>query len=139
MITELCTGGELFDMIQEATIFSEKEVAAIIDKVLKAMAYCHAQNLVHKDLKPENILVERVGNTNQVKIINFKTSVGFNDKDEEEQIFSSYYRSPEAYSCKDFGPKNDVWSCGIIMYILIAGFPPFKGKDDQQIMENAAT
>lgn len=68
---ELCTGGELFDVIQERTILEEADIVKIMDQLLRALSYFHGKNVIHRDLKPENILLERSTNVGQIKIINF--------------------------------------------------------------------
>ncbi len=73
MVTELCTGGELFEEITKRTSFSEKDAAIIIKQVLSAVSYCHSKNICHRDLKPENILMD-LKNNSQIKVIDFGTS-----------------------------------------------------------------
>jgi calcium-dependent protein kinase len=95
LITELCTGGELFDEIAKKSVFSEKDAAIIIEQVLEAIAYCHAKSIVHRDLKPENILIDS-SNKNNVKVIDFGTSQKMNSKYKMNQAFgTSYYIAPE--------------------------------------------
>jgi calcium-dependent protein kinase len=72
-VTELCTGGELFEEITKRTSFSEKDAAIIIKQVLSAVSYCHSKNICHRDLKPENILMD-LKNNSQIKVIDFGTS-----------------------------------------------------------------
>jgi calcium-dependent protein kinase len=73
LVTELCTGGELFEEITKRTSFSEKDAAIIIKQVLSAVSYCHSKNICHRDLKPENILMD-LKNNSQIKVIDFGTS-----------------------------------------------------------------
>ena len=81
IITELCTGGELLDVIQERASFTEKEMVNIMDQILRGISYCHGQGLIHRDLRPENILLERKdASIGQVKLINFRTSMQMDDK-----------------------------------------------------------
>lgn len=77
IVTELCTGGELFDFIVKAHHFSEKNAAEIMKQILSAVAYCHKEKIVHRDLKPENILLESPGPDSALKIIDFGTSVEY--------------------------------------------------------------
>lgn len=74
LVTELCTGGELFDEILKRKQFSEKDAALVIKQVLSAIAYCHGMKVAHRDLKPENVLLNTKNNTDIVKVIDFGTS-----------------------------------------------------------------
>jgi calcium-dependent protein kinase len=76
LVTELCTGGELFEEITKKSFFTEQEAAAIIKQVLSAVSYCHAKQICHRDLKPENILMD-TKNNNSIKVIDFGTSQKF--------------------------------------------------------------
>jgi calcium-dependent protein kinase len=79
LVTELCTGGELFEEITKRTSFSEKDAAVIIKQVLSAVSYCHSKSICHRDLKPENILMD-LKNNSQIKVIDFGTSQKFDPK-----------------------------------------------------------
>mmetsp|Transcript_17591 Transcript_17591/g.19799 ORF Transcript_17591/g.19799 Transcript_17591/m.19799 type:complete len:134 (+) Transcript_17591:313-714(+) len=96
LITELCTGGELFDEIAKKAIFSEKDAAIIIEQILLAINYCHSKSIVHRDLKPENILIDS-SNKNNIKVIDFGTSHKMTkEKKVMNQAFgTSYYIAPE--------------------------------------------
>jgi calcium-dependent protein kinase len=76
-VTELCTGGELFDKIQEETSFTEAKAAEIMKQVLSAVVYCHQQKIVHRDLKPENLIYESERENSTLKVIDFGTSREF--------------------------------------------------------------
>ena len=139
IITEYCEGGELFDKIKERnTYFSEKDAAKILKAVLQAVAYCHSMGVVHRDLKPENILLE--GNDfEHIKLIDFGTSTIINkNKKFNERLGTAYYIAPEVLS-KNYDEKCDLWSVGVIMYILLTGEPPFNGKNDDEIIKNVKT
>ena len=139
IITEYCEGGELFDKIKERnTYFNEKDAAKILKAVLQAVAYCHSMGVVHRDLKPENILLE--GNDfEHIKLIDFGTSTVINkNKKFNERLGTAYYIAPEVLS-KNYDEKCDLWSVGVIMYILLTGEPPFNGKNDDEIIKNVKT
>jgi calcium-dependent protein kinase len=139
IITEYCEGGELFDKIKEHnSSFSEKDAAKILKAVLQAVAYCHSMGVVHRDLKPENILLE--GNDfEHIKLIDFGTSTIINkNKKFNEKLGTAYYIAPEVLS-KNYDEKCDLWSVGVIMYILLTGEPPFNGKNDDEIIHNVKT
>ena len=135
LVTELCKGGELFDEIVTKVQFSEKEAATIIQQILQAVSYCHNLGIVHRDLKPENVLIDKELN-NTLKIIDFGTSVQF---DKQKEVLktthgTSYYIAPEVLQ-KKYDERCDVWSIGVILYILLSGKPPFDGDNDDEITE----
>ncbi|MCQ2821664.1 MAG: protein kinase, partial [archaeon] len=137
IITEYCKEGELFNEIKNYAPFSEPIAAYFMKQILSAVCYCHSKNVIHRDLKPENILIfkrEKNG-CHQIKIIDFGTAKVFSkDKKENLLIGSSYYIAPEVLSCS-YTEKCDLWSCGVIMYILLTGRPPFGGGTDKQILD----
>jgi len=135
LVTEMCKGGELFDEIVLKVQFSEKEAATIIQQILQAVAYCHDNGIVHRDLKPENALIDKEMN-NTLKIIDFGTAVKFDIGKEllNTTHGTSYYIAPEVLS-KSYDEKCDVWSLGVILYILLSGKPPFDGENDEEIIE----
>lgn len=132
IITELCQGGELFQRIVDNGYFSEEHAAYIMYQLLASVFYCHNLNIIHRDLKPENILIESEENGNlNIKVIDFGTAKLFDkNKSEKKVIGSAYYIAPEVFQQK-YNEKCDVWSCGVIMYILLSGKPPFYGEDDE--------
>ena len=136
IITEYCQEGELFNEIRSYAPFTEPLVGYYMKQILKAVCYCHSMNVIHRDLKPENILiVKRAKNgCHPIKIIDFGTAVIFTkNKRENMLIGSSYYIAPEVLS-RNYTEKCDLWSCGVIMYILLTGRPPFGGSDDEKIL-----
>ena len=141
LITEFCKEGELFDKITSEGPFNEEETAYIMYQLISAVFFCHSQNIIHRDLKPENILVVKQEKFNKkkfyrVRIIDFGTAKIFDkNKKESKTIGSSYYMAPEVIN-KNYNEKCDLWSLGIIMYILLSNIPPFYGKNDIEIMQN---
>ena len=137
IITEYCQEGELFDEIKANAPFSEALTGWYMKQILQAVCYCHGCHIVHRDLKPENILiVKRMKNGfHHIKIIDFGTAKVFNkEKREHALIGSAYYIAPEVIS-RNYTEKCDIWSCGIIMYILLTGRPPFNGQTEDDIMK----
>lgn len=138
IVTELCTGLELFDRIIKSHHFSEKKAAETLRQILSAIVYCHSHNIVHRDLKPENILYESNKQDAVLKIIDFGTSRTFDpSKKMAQRLGTPYYIAPEVLE-KNYNNKCDVWSCGVILYILLSGQPPFNGRDDVEIMEKVS-
>jgi calcium-dependent protein kinase len=103
-----------------------------------AISYCHSKNIIHRDLKPENIMIvnRQKNGVIQVKIIDFGTAKLFEKgQTENKYVGSSYYMAPEVIKRK-YDEKCDIWSCGVILYILLTGKPPFDGVDDDEIIES---
>ena len=134
IITEFCEGGELFDKIIEKGSFSENEAAWIMKQLLSAVNYIHSNNIVHRDLKPENILLD-TKKDNIIKIIDWGTARFFDRNKKMNRINGTpYYIAPEVLAEK-YDEKCDVWSCGVIMYIMLCGYPPFNAESDELILE----
>lgn len=138
IVTELIEGGELFDELIRRKKFTEKDCCAIVRQLLEALSYCHANMIVHKDLKPENILLEKKQDIQSIKLIDFGTAQKFDRKKKMTNIIGTpYYVAPEVLR-GSYDEKCDVWSVGVIMFILLSGTPPFNGKDDNEIMKKVA-
>lgn len=134
IVTEICKGGELFDEIVEKGYFAEKDAAKLMKQILSCINYCHLNNIVHRDLKPENILLEKDKDFDKIKIIDFGTSLMFEKGvDIKEKLGTPYYIAPEVLK-KKYGPKCDIWSCGVIAYIVMCGAPPFNGDSEKEII-----
>ena len=136
IITEYCQEGELFNEIRAYAPFCEPIAGYYMKQILTAVCYCHGMNVIHRDLKPENILIVKRAKSgcHPIKIIDFGTAKVFSKgKNENLLIGSSYYIAPEVLS-RNYTEKCDLWSCGVIMYILLTGRPPFGGNNDQEIL-----
>jgi len=137
IVTEICKGGELFDEILNRSKFDEKDAATVMKQLLSAINYCHQKNIVHRDLKPENMLLEQDKDLEKLKIVDFGTSLTFDsDRALDEKLGTAYYIAPEVIK-KSYNEKCDLWSCGVIMYILLSGEPPFNDPkaDNEAIMK----
>lgn len=133
IITEMCEGGELFDMIVDKGSFSEDEAAWVMKQLMSAINYIHSSNIVHRDLKPENILLDTKKN-NIIKIIDWGTARFYEKNKKMNKVSGTpYYIAPEVLFEK-YDEKCDIWSCGVIMYILLCGYPPFNGETDNEIL-----
>lgn len=136
LLTEYCAGGELFDRIQKANNFNEKMAAKYIKQLLSAIAYLHARNIVHRDLKAENLLFESDADDANLKLIDFGVSSEcFKGNKLKETLGTPYYIAPEVL-LQSYDEKCDIWSCGIILYILLCGYPPFNGDNDNEIIDS---
>jgi calcium-dependent protein kinase len=104
---------------------------------LGAVSYCHEKNIVHRDLKPENIMITDEKNL-AIKVIDFGTAQTYRKSAGLKEIIgTAYYIAPEVLE-KNYNEKCDVWSCGVILYILLSGKPPFNGHSEDEIMNNIA-
>ena len=139
LIMEKCNGGELFDRIiihiQSNKMYTEKDVAKIFQQLISAIVYCHDNGIVHRDLKPENLLYINEGDeiNNPIKVIDFGLSRNFDPKSKmNTKVGTAYYVAPEVLE-GNYTEKCDVWSAGVILYILLSGEPPFNGANDREI------
>ena len=136
IVSELCKGGELFDMISEKGCFSEQEAGPIMKQLLSAITYCHQNHIVHRDLKPENILLEDKKDSEiNIKLIDWGGARYFSKNKKMTKINGTpYYIAPEVLN-EVYDEKCDIWSAGVIFYILLCGYPPFNGETDKEIMK----
>ncbi|URD72128.1 calcium-dependent protein kinase [Musa troglodytarum] len=135
IVMELCEGGELFDRIIQRGHYSERKAAELIRIVVGVVEACHSLGVMHRDLKPENFLLANKDDDSSLKAIDFGLSVFF----KPGQIFtdvvgSPYYVAPEVLH-KHYGPEADVWTAGVILYILLSGVPPFWAETQQGIFD----
>jgi calcium-dependent protein kinase len=135
IVMEHCSGGELFEKIKTCSTFSENMAANFMLDIVSAVKYCHDVQIVHRDLKPENILFETCEVGARLKIIDFGTSQHFNPKEKMKRfIGTSFYIAPEVID-KSYDEKCDVWSLGVILYIMLSGLPPFYSRVEAEIYE----
>lgn len=136
LVLEYITGGELFDYIVRSKHLSEAIAASFMKQIFSAVAYCHKNNIVHRDLKPENLLLDKEGPDATLKVIDFGTSAIFDHKQRLSHKYgTAYYIAPEILT-KKYDEKCDIWSCGVILYIILSGKPPFYGKNDKEILNS---
>lgn len=133
LVMELVTGGELFDRIVEKGSYTEKDASDLIRQVLEAVGYMHDQGVVHRDLKPENLLYYSADEDSKIMISDFGLS-----KMEDSGIMATAcgtpgYVAPEVLAQKPYGKAVDVWSIGVISYILLCGYPPFYDENDANL------
>ncbi|ELP91847.1 serine/threonine protein kinase Chk2, putative [Entamoeba invadens IP1] len=131
MILELASGGELFQQIIAETSFSEEKCRIIMKQMFSALGYLHSHNIVHRDLKPENILCVTKGG-DQIKITDFGLSRIITQTSLAKTMCGTpLYVAPEILSGQPYnGSKVDVWSAGVILFVMVCGYPPFSDGDD---------
>lgn len=133
LVMELVTGGELFDRIVAKGSYTEKDASYLIKQVLQAVAFMHNNGVVHRDLKPENLLYYNQDDDSKIMISDFGLS-----KSEDSGIMATAcgtpgYVAPEVLQQKPYGKAVDVWSIGVIAYILLCGYPPFYDENDANL------
>ena len=153
LIMELCTGGELLSRMKNNR-YKEKEAAKLMEQIVSAVAYCHEKGICHRDLKPHNILFLNENPDSPIKIVDFGISKifdpslsflkeEFDDPGNKLKKMSSvvgtmHFLSPEVLK-GSYNEKCDVWSLGIILYILLCGYPPFKGSNEKEIIKSISS
>uniref|UniRef100_A0A0D9XFK9 Calcium-dependent protein kinase n=1 Tax=Leersia perrieri TaxID=77586 RepID=A0A0D9XFK9_9ORYZ len=132
LVMELCEGGELFDRIFARGHYTERAAAKLARTIVGVM--CHENGVMHRDLKPENFLFANKSEESPLKAIDFGLSVFFKPGDRFTQVVgSTYYMAPDVLN-RSYGQEADVWSAGVILYILLCGVPPFWGDNDERIV-----
>lgn len=141
IVTEKYSGGEVFDKIVDHTTgfgcLSESEASRIIKSLLEAVAYLHDMDIVHRDIKPENMLLESKEDGAAVRLIDFGLSRRHakGDLPMSNTVGTAYYTSPETIK-GSYDRACDMWSVGVVAYILLAGYPPFNGSTDADIFDS---
>eukprot|EP01103_Thecamoeba_quadrilineata_P008336 TRINITY_DN180_c0_g2_i2.p1 TRINITY_DN180_c0_g2~~TRINITY_DN180_c0_g2_i2.p1 ORF type:complete len:383 (+),score=107.78 TRINITY_DN180_c0_g2_i2:50-1198(+) len=148
IILELVTGGELFDKIVELTSYSEQQAATLIKQVFTGIHALHEKNIVHRDLKPENLLLSSKEEDAYIKIADFGLAKKIKSKSERmsEAVGTLMYIAPEIIKMArekrggnenpaGYSMKVDVWSAGVILYIMMCGMPPFYDEDDKKLFD----
>nr|GMD58908.1 calcium-dependent protein kinase 26-like [Ipomoea batatas] len=127
VVMELCAGGELFDRIVKRGHYSERQAAGLTRTIVGVVESCHSLGVMHRDLKPENFLFVGEEEDSPLKTIDFGLSTFFKPGDVFNDVVGSpYYVAPEVL-LKNYGQEADIWSAGVIVYILLSGVPPFWG------------
>merc|ERR1711953_1500502 len=126
VVMEIMEGGELFNRIQERTAFNEREAAEIVKDICLAVKFLHDCNVAHRDLKPENLLYSAKGSSGVLKLTDFGFAKETLSRDTlQTPCYTPYYVAPEVLGPEKYDKSCDIWSLGVIMYILLCGFPPF--------------
>ncbi|KAL1007385.1 hypothetical protein UPYG_G00086070 [Umbra pygmaea] len=144
LVTELCEGGELKELLQKNKRFTEEETRHIISSLAEAIVYLHKQDIVHRDLKLENILVKSYHHVDDndmihIKVTDFGLSVKKGGVGSENMLKATcgtpIYMAPEVIHAHEYSQQCDVWSIGVIMYMLLCGDPPFIGSSEETLFE----
>ncbi|KAJ4828739.1 hypothetical protein Tsubulata_025154 [Turnera subulata] len=135
LVMELCAGGELFDRIIAKGHYSERDAARICRDIMNVVHACHFMGVMHRDLKPENFLLSSKDEAATLKATDFGLSVFIEDgKVYRDIVGSAYYVAPEVLR-RSYGKEIDIWSAGVILYILLSGVPPFWAENEKGIFD----
>lgn len=134
LVMEYFDGGDLYSKLTDLHKLEEKQVSFIMKQIFSAVQYLHSKGIIHRDLKPENILLQNKEDEDwSLKVIDFDTAVFCSvDSQIKGMMGSIYYIAPEVFD-GFYNEKCDLWSCGVIMYVLLSGIPPFSGLSSYQI------
>eukprot|EP01112_Ceratiomyxa_fruticulosa_P018797 TRINITY_DN6065_c0_g1_i1.p1 TRINITY_DN6065_c0_g1~~TRINITY_DN6065_c0_g1_i1.p1 ORF type:complete len:340 (+),score=76.27 TRINITY_DN6065_c0_g1_i1:179-1198(+) len=148
LVMELITGGELFDSIVELECYTESDASKVIMQLASAIQHLHQHGIIHRDLKPENLLLSDASSQSDIKLADFGLSAVFAEvKDAahtkaelRKAVGTPGYISPDMLKTLDdpehhYGIEVDMWSVGVIMYILLCGFPPFYADNDDELFD----
>ncbi|XP_057669507.1 calcium/calmodulin-dependent protein kinase type II alpha chain isoform X3 [Diorhabda carinulata] len=135
LVFDLVTGGELFEDIVAREFYSEADASHCIQQILESVNHCHQNGVVHRDLKPENLLLASKQKGAAVKLADFGLAI---EVQGEQQAWFGFagtpgYLSPEVLKKEPYGKPVDIWACGVILYILLVGYPPFWDEDQHRL------
>ncbi|KAI3458737.1 hypothetical protein Pfo_015400 [Paulownia fortunei] len=132
LVTDLCDGGDLYDRLSSGNRFSEPDAATILKQLMVAIACCHRLGVAHRDIKPDNILFDSRG---RLQLADFGSAELFGVSEMSGVVGTPYYVAPEVLMGREYNEKVDVWSAGVILYIMLAGVPPFYGDGPAETFE----
>uniref|UniRef100_A0A4W3HBJ7 calcium/calmodulin-dependent protein kinase n=1 Tax=Callorhinchus milii TaxID=7868 RepID=A0A4W3HBJ7_CALMI len=137
LVFDLVTGGELFEDIVAREYYSEADASHCIQQILEAVLHCHQMGIVHRDLKPENLLLASKSKGAAVKLADFGLAI---EVEGDQQAWFGFagtpgYLSPEVLRKDPYGKPVDLWACGVILYILLVGYPPFWDEDQHRLYQ----
>nr|QHR97345.1 calcium/calmodulin-dependent protein kinase type II subunit alpha isoform C2 [Nilaparvata lugens] len=135
LVFDLVTGGELFEDIVAREFYSEADASHCIQQILESVNHCHTNGVVHRDLKPENLLLASKAKGAAVKLADFGLAIEVQGEQHAWFGFAGTpgYLSPEVLKKEPYGKPVDIWACGVILYILLVGYPPFWDEDQHRL------
>lgn len=136
LVMELCQGGDLMEKITTQGVYSEQAAAAIMQKLFSGVHHLHASYICHRDIKPENILFLTENDSSEVKIVDFGMACKFGDELLTKKVGTPYYVAPEVV-LGSYSKECDVWSLGVVLYVMLSGTQPFTGLDITTVLVKA--
>ena len=134
VVLEFLEGGELFDRIVKKNFYNEKEARDVVKVILDGMKYCHDKGIAHRDMKPENLLLTSKEDDSFVKIADFGFAIhGVQQGDRDTQCGTPGFVAPEVLQNKSYDKSVDMWSIGVITFIVLGGYPPFEADNDYKL------
>lgn len=135
LVMELVHGGELFDRVVSRDSYSEAEAKIVAKQLFNALEYLHGIGIVHRDLKPENILLSNENDVGPIKISDFGLSKFYSKEMMSTACGSPGYLAPEILKAKGYTAAVDMWSTGVVIYIILCGYPPFYSANEGELFE----
>lgn len=132
IVMEECTGGDLFDHLIVNGQYTEREAASLLEKIIAAINHLHTLHICHRDIKPENFLFAAPDQSSDIKIIDFGLATKFGEDQMHTVVGTPYYVAPEVLR-GNYDQQCDVWSLGVLLYVILAGYPPFYGESQHEI------
>jgi calcium-dependent protein kinase len=134
-VIEHCAGGELYQRLQERKIYAEKDAIEATKQMLRALGYLHSHGVVHRDVKLENFLYASEANDSLLKLIDFGFAKFWDPSTKMTAACGSLaYVSPDVLSREGYTSKCDIWSLGVVVFMLLSGYPPFHGKEEADLI-----
>ncbi|CAI7830504.1 unnamed protein product, partial [Closterium sp. NIES-53] len=135
IVTELLAGGDLFDRIRSLRRLSEPSAARLCAALIEALLHCHCRGIAHRDIKPENILLTSLSSDSDIKLIDFGVATSFQrGVPLTDAVGTPEYMAPEVLR-QSYGPEADIWSAGVVLYVVLSGAPPFWGSKSKSVVE----
>lgn len=135
-------GGDLLTRIGQKGAYQEDEAKVVMQTLLEAVSYCHSKGVCHRDIKPENILLQSPEDDVTVRLTDFGLASKFNEEEKmTEACGTVLYSAPEVFDMPAAGydQRVDLWSCGVVLYVLLAGYAPFDGESEEEIIQAVAS
>ncbi|KAL6192065.1 hypothetical protein ACLB2K_038452 [Fragaria x ananassa] len=132
MVLDMCDAPDLFRRVT-LTAFAEPEASSVMSQLMQAVTHCHRLGIAHRDIKPDNVLFD---GWDRLRLADFGSAEKFGEGELMSGVVGTpYYVAPEVLAGREYGEKVDVWSAGVVLYIMLAGFPPFYGESSAEIFE----
>ncbi|CAB9509043.1 MAP kinase-activated protein kinase 2 (Fragment) [Seminavis robusta] len=137
LVTDIYLGGEMFEELEENGLLTEQDAASLMNHLLSCIHYCHQKGICHRDVKPENLLMSGNKKWEDIKLIDFGLACYHNDDEDEPmtEVFGSpYYVAPQVLE-GEYTNKADIWSCGTVAFVALAGYAPFDGDSTEDVID----
>ncbi|KAI5061200.1 hypothetical protein GOP47_0023705 [Adiantum capillus-veneris] len=136
LIMDICQGGDLFDRIVKRKCYPEAQAASLLKSLLETLQLCHSMGVMHRDLKPENILFFDESDASPIKLADFGLALEFTPGQKVSGMAgSTFYMAPEMLRGEEYTEQIDMWSAGVILYVLLSGVPPFWEATEQETLK----